>query len=55
MSHDLQIISKKHTNLEDSCMQYIYYLQQISIGFVCAINNHLNFNIVRFLSAYIMV
>ena len=26
-------------------MQYIYYLQQISIGFVRAINNHLIFNI----------
>ena len=40
--HNIQIIFKKHTNFKDSRMQYIYYLQQISIGFVRAINNHLN-------------
>ena len=39
---NIQIIFKKHTNFKDSRMQYIYYLQQISIGFVRAINNHLN-------------
>ena len=42
MSHDLQIIFKNHTNFKDSWMQYIYYLQQISIGFGRAINNHFN-------------
>ena len=29
-------------NFKDSWMQYIYHLHQISIGFVRAINNHLN-------------
>ena len=53
--YDIQIISKNHTNFKDSRIQYIFYLQQISICFVRAINNTFKFkSIVRFLSAYII-